>query len=346
MKFVDEVKIFVQAGDGGSGCMSFRREKFVPRGGPDGGDGGDGGSVVIVADSARLNLIDLKYHSHFQGKRGANGQGSGKHGRGGKEILVQVPPGTLIRDAQTDELLVDLTDLGQRFVAARGGQGGRGNARFTTSTNRAPRQTDPGREGEQRWLKLELKVIADVGIVGFPSVGKSTLIRALSNARPKVAAYPFTTLSPHLGTIWVDEHRQVVFADIPGLIRGAHTGQGLGHKFLRHIERTRMLIHLVDLDPDSGRNPWEDLRHLNEELAAFNPELVEKLQVVAGNKIDLPGASERLEQLEAELEGQTDGILGISAMEKQNTDALLEKVLIALNRLDGREPGKPVWEGP
>ena len=345
MKFIDETRIFVQSGEGGRGCVSFRREKFVPRGGPDGGDGGAGGSVVIVADSKRLNLIDLSFSPHKRAKRGQHGLGSGKHGRAGQDIRVSVPPGTLIKDVDTGELLADLIE-GEEFIAAHGGRGGRGNARFSTPTNRAPRKADPGGESEQRWLWLELKVIADVGIVGFPSAGKSSLIRALSDAKPKVAAYPFTTLSPHLGVIFTDEDRQVVFADIPGLIRGAAKGQGLGHKFLRHIERTRMLIHLLDIDPHTGRDPFEDYLHLNEELRAFDPELEQKPQVVAANKVDLPDAEDRLADLKGKLAKLGVRMLEISAKEQVNLEPLLDKVLGHLDQIDGRQPGKPVWEGP
>ena len=346
MKFIDEVKIFVRSGDGGNGCISFRREKFIPKGGPDGGDGGRGGSVVLKSDSMKINLIDLKYKPHFIAKRGQHGQGSGKHGKGAPDFIIHVPPGTFVKDAETGEVLADLDNKDQSFVAAKGGRGGRGNARFVSSTNRIPRRADPGEKGTERWFKLELKVIADVGIIGFPSVGKSSLIRALSNANPKVAAYPFTTLSPHLGTIMTDEFKQVIFADIPGLIQGAHEGHGLGHKFLRHIERTRMLIHLVDLDPDTGRDPYQDFMSINEELKNYNPDLLNKEQVVAGNKIDLPGAEERFKELSKKLAENNVQIVAISAKDRIETDRLLDDVLVRLDLLEGRTPGKKEWEGP
>lgn len=346
MRFIDEVKILVRSGAGGNGCISFRREKFVPKGGPDGGDGGNGGSVILLADSNRINLIDLKYKPHFTAKKGQHGKGSGKHGRKAPDCIIHLPPGTLVKDVETGAILADLSENNQNFVAAPGGRGGRGNARFVSSTNRIPRRADPGGQGTERWLKLELKVIADVGIVGFPSVGKSTLIRALSNATPKIAAYPFTTLSPHLGTIMTEEYRQVIFADIPGLIKGAHEGHGLGHKFLRHIERTRMLIHLIDLDPDTGRDPYKDYCSINEELYNYNPDLLKKEQVIAGNKIDLPGAEERLKELRKKLEKDNVKIVAISAREKIDTDQLLNDVLIRLDLMDGRKPGKSGWEGP
>ena len=250
------------------------------------------------------------------------------------------------KDAETGEVLADLDNKDQSFVAAKGGRGGRGNARFVSSTNRIPRRADPGEKGTERWFKLELKVIADVGIIGFPSVGKSSLIRALSNANPKVAAYPFTTLSPHLGTIMTDEFKQVIFADIPGLIQGAHEGHGLGHKFLRHIERTRMLIHLVDLDPDTGRDPYQDFMSINEELKNYNPDLLNKEQVVAGNKIDLPGAEERFKELSKKLAENNVQIVAISAKDRIETDRLLDDVLVRLDLLEGRTPGKKEWEGP
>jgi GTPase len=346
VRFVDEVKIFVKSGDGGKGCISFRREKFVPRGGPDGGDGGNGGSVILVADSKRLNLLDLKFRHQCKGERGVHGKGSGKHGRRGEAFRVHLPPGTLVKDAETGEILADLTEWGQEYIAAEGGLGGRGNARFTSSTNQVPRRADPGRPGLERWLTLELKVIADAGIVGFPSAGKSSLIRALSNATPKVAAYPFTTLSPHLGTIQIDEESTYVFADIPGLIRGAHLGEGLGHKFLRHIERTRMLIHVIDLDPDTGRDPATDYEQLNHELIAYNPDLADRRQVVCANKVDIEGTKERFEKLEKTLKKQNIEVFPISAERHDGLDALLARALKELTGLDGKSNEKPVWKGP
>jgi len=346
MRFIDEVKIFTRSGDGGNGCVSFRREKFVPRGGPDGGDGGNGGSVVIVADSTRINLIDLKYNNRYIGKRGVHGKGSGKHGRNSEETLVHVPPGTLIKNPESGELIADLSEKGQKFIAAKGGRGGRGNTRFTSSTNKAPRRAEEGRSGTEKWYLLELKVIADVGIIGFPSVGKSTLIRALSNAKPKVAAYPFTTLSPHLGAIMTDEYRQVVFADIPGLIEGASEGLGLGHKFLRHIERTRMLIHMIDLAPDTDREAYDDYKKINIELKAYNKLLLEKPQVVVANKIDTDGADRVFEKLRKQFKKEGIEIFAISALKKKNIEKLLNQVLSKLDIMDGRIPGELTWEAP
>lgn len=344
MKFIDEATIFVQSGAGGSGCMSFRREKYIPRGGPDGGDGGNGGSVILIADSSRLNLLDLLYKKHFKAKRGQHGQGSGKHGRNAQDILIHLPPGTLVKDTETGEILADLIEKGEQYVAAKGGLGGRGNARFATSTNRAPREVENGLDGRERWLALELKVIADVGIIGFPSVGKSTLISALSNAQPKVAAYPFTTLSPHLGAICTDDYRQVIFADLPGLIKGASKGQGLGHKFLRHIERTRMLIHLIDLDPHSGRDPYEDYQQINHELREYDPAMIDKPQVVVANKIDLPDADKRFEELAANLAGENISVMAISASEAIDTEKMLTLVLTRLDAYLGIKRDKIKWE--
>ncbi len=293
MKFIDEAKIYVKAGDGGRGCVSFRREKYVPKGGPNGGDGGKGGDVVIVADRRLSSLLDFKYRRHFKARRGEHGKGSLCHGKNGRDLKIKVPVGTVIKDAETGEVLSDLTEDGQSFVCARGGRGGRGNARFATPTNQAPRYAEPGEPGEERWLKLELKLLADVGIIGFPNAGKSTLISRISAARPKVAGYPFTTLRPHLGVVRYDDDRTFVVADIPGLVEGAHTGRGLGIRFLKHIERTRLLVHLLDMSPDTGRDPVEDYNVVNTELRAFNPELAKRPQIVALNKVDIPGAEER-----------------------------------------------------
>src|SRR5215212_4594741 len=272
--FVDEVDIRVSAGSGGNGCLSFRREKYVPRGGPDGGDGGAGGSVYVVATPTKNTLIDFRFHPEFEAKRGAHGQGSNKTGHGGSDLEIAVPIGTLLFDKNPDtgELtpLADLTAEGQRVLVAQGGRGGRGNARFVSSTNRAPRRVEPGIPGEQRHLRLQLKLIADVGLIGFPNAGKSTLISRISAARPKIADYPFTTLTPNLGVVTMGDERSFVVADVPGLIEGAHAGHGLGDKFLRHIERTKVLIHLVDVSGASGREPVEDFDTIMEELRLFS----------------------------------------------------------------------------
>jgi len=288
MQFVDEVKIVVKAGDGGDGCVSFRREKFVPKGGPDGGDGGRGGNVIVVARNGLSTLLDLRYQQRYRAPNGAHGRGKRQHGKSGDDLMVPVPAGTVIKDAETGEELVDLVDSGQTFIAAHGGAGGRGNVRFVSSIRRVPRIAEKGTPGEERRLHLELKLLADVGLVGRPNVGKSTLLRKVSAARPKVAAYPFTSLTPHLGVVSFGEFRSFVMADIPGLINGAHQGAGLGTRFLRHIERTRLLVHLLEISPEKSPSPWEDYQTINEELRRFHPALGEKPQFVALNKIDLP----------------------------------------------------------
>ena len=300
--FVDEVDIHVTAGNGGRGALSFRREKFVPRGGPDGGDGGHGGSVYVVASSGKNTLIDFRYHPEFEARNGSGGQGSNKTGQTAEDLDIKVPVGTLIfeKDPATSDLqpLADLTEEGQRVLVAKGGRGGRGNAQFVSSTNRAPRRTEPGEPGEERLLRLQLKLLADVGLVGFPNAGKSTLIARISAARPKIADYPFTTLTPNLGVVTLSGDRSFVVADVPGLIQGAHTGHGLGHQFLRHIERTKALIHLVDVSGASGRDPVEDFDTIVEELRLFDPKVAAKPQIVVANKIDAVDDPSRIDALE------------------------------------------------
>jgi GTP-binding protein len=295
--FVDEVKILVKAGDGGRGCVSFRREKYVPRGGPDGGDGGRGGSVILEGDEGLTTLLDFRYRRQYRAERGGHGKGADKHGANAPDLVLRVPLGTVIRERDTDLLLGEVTAHGQRLVVAAGGRGGRGNAAFATSTRRAPRIAEPGGPGEERWLGLELKLLADVGVVGFPNAGKSTLVSRLSAARPKVADYPFTTLVPTLGLVRLDEERSFVIADIPGLIPGAAEGKGLGLRFLRHVERTRVLIHLLDLDPATGRDPVEDWQQIQRELAEYSPDLAARPQVLAANKVDLAETEPRLRRV-------------------------------------------------
>jgi GTP-binding protein len=296
--FVDEIDVFVKGGDGGAGCISFRREKYVPRGGPDGGDGGDGGSVWLEADPALNTLLDYHYKRHYQAGRGVHGKGANRHGAKGDDLVLRVPIGTTVTDRDSGELLGDLTTPGARLLAAAGERGGRGNARFATSTNRAPRQADLGRVAEGRWLHLELKLLADVGVVGFPNAGKSTLVSRVSAATPKIADYPFTTLAPTLGIVRADDEHTFVIADLPGLIPGAAEGKGLGHQFLRHTERTRLLLHVLDLDPQTGRDPLEDFEVINEELRRYSPGLAERPQIVVANKADLPESAERRRRVE------------------------------------------------
>ncbi len=296
MKFIDEAKIYVKAGDGGRGCVSFRREKFVPRGGPNGGDGGKGGDIIIRASENHRTLLDLKYKQHHVAKHGGHGKGSNKTGANSPDVEIIVPVGTLVKDADTGEGLADLTADGQRFIAAKGGMGGKGNAWFATSTNQAPHYAQTGIAGEERWITLELKLLADVGIIGLPNVGKSTFISKVSAARPKIADYPFTTLTPHLGVVKYGNMETFVIADIPGLIKGAHEGTGMGARFLRHVERTSVLLHLLDISHEDPGNAWQDFETINRELQLFNPSLMEKPQVVAINKIDLPVTRERIKK--------------------------------------------------
>src|SRR5947208_8272900 len=286
--FVDEVDIHVAAGHGGKGSLSFRREKFVPRGGPNGGDGGHGGSVFLVADANLNTLLNYRFQKAFEAGRGGHGEGSNRSGKSGGDIDLAVPVGTVVYERRGDDLvqIADLTETGQRVLVAKGGLGGRGNAQFATSTNRAPRRVEPGLPGEEKDLRFHLKLLADVGLVGFPNAGKSTLISRISAARPKIADYPFTTLTPNLGVVSLSDHRTFVVADVPGLIEGAHQGLGLGHRFLRHLERTKVLVHLVDVSGASGRDPAADLDTLRRELELFAPSLAAKPQIVAANKID------------------------------------------------------------
>ena len=320
MGFIDEAKFYVKGGDGGNGCVSFRREKFVPKGGPNGGDGGRGGSVYLQADKRLHSLIDFRYRSHFKGERGAGGQGSDKHGKSGRDTVVSVPLGSVIKDAETGEILVDLTEDGFLFLAAEGGKGGFGNARFATSTNRAPRKATPGQPGQERWLKIELKLIADIGLIGLPNAGKSTLLSRLSKAQPKVAPYPFTTLEPQLGVLQVSHHRPIVIADIPGLVEGAHKGVGLGDTFLRHIERTQVLLHVLD-GSGKGGQPLADLRTIERELAAFQKKLINRQRIILLNKIDLLSRKRRVELCNMFMEQGVE-IFPVSAQTGKNIDRL------------------------
>lgn len=297
MKFIDEAKIYVKAGDGGRGCVSFRREKYVPKGGPDGGNGGRGGDVILIAEGRLASLLDFKYKREYKAERGQHGMGSMCSGRDGLDLRINVPVGTVVKDADTGEALADLVADGQEYLVSRGGRGGKGNAHFATSTHQTPRFAQPGEPGEERNLKLELKLLADVGIIGFPNAGKSTLISHISAAKPRIADYPFTTLVPNLGIVKFGDFGGFVVADIPGLIEGAHEGKGLGVRFLKHIERTSIFIHVIDLSPVSGRDPKEDFEVVNRELRAFKAELAERPQVVALNKTDIPEAEEKVAEL-------------------------------------------------
>ncbi|MEE8537369.1 MAG: GTPase ObgE [Acidobacteriota bacterium] len=298
--FLDQAKISVKAGSGGSGCVSFRREKFVPRGGPNGGDGGSGGSVWLETTLSTNTLNTFHHRQHFKAKRGEHGQGSNRSGRLGEDLILQIPVGTVLHDEADPSVLIgDLCEPGQRLCVARGGRGGKGNAHFATSTHQAPRFAQPGEAGEERWLILELKLLADVGLVGFPNAGKSTLISRVSAARPKIADYPFTTLVPNLGVVRLDEARSFVMADIPGLIEGAHEGTGLGTRFLKHVERTRMLLHLVDVSPASERDPVSDLEIVDREIEAYRDILAAKPQIIVATKKDVAQDPQRIKALKA-----------------------------------------------
>lgn len=334
MKFIDEAQIEVFAGKGGNGCMSFRREKFIPFGGPDGGDGGRGGHVYVEADSNLNTLIDFRYQRLFRGKNGEHGRGADQFGAAGDDMLLRVPVGTLIRDADSGEVVADLTQSGMRIMLAQGGAGGLGNLRFKSSTNRAPRQCTPGQPGEQRKLLLELKVLADVGLLGMPNAGKSTFMAAVSNARPKIADYPFTTLHPQLGVVRVGEGQSFVIADIPGLIEGAAEGAGLGHQFLRHLQRTRLLLHLVDVAPfDPGADPVRDVRSVVAELKKYDPDLAAKPRWLVLNKIDMVPPDER-KALVASIVRRLrhkGPVYVVSALAREGLDALLHDIFEAVH---------------
>ncbi|MCH2175400.1 MAG: GTPase ObgE [Lentisphaeria bacterium] len=293
--FVDRVKIKVRGGDGGHGCMSFRREKFVPKGGPDGGDGGKGGDVIFEATANEMNLNAMRYLNHYEGKNGQGGMGKNRHGKNGDDCIVKVPIGTVIKDIDFDlEIICDMTQNGQRYVAASGGHGGRGNTHFLTNTNRAPRRADEGIPGEERYLELELKTIADIGLVGYPNAGKSSLLEALTNASPETAPYPFTTLHPHVGIKEYKDYFRITIADIPGLIEGASENVGLGHAFLRHIERTKLLVMVLDMNGTDNRDPWDDMASLFQELELYQPGLSERVTMIAANKMDEPKSAENI----------------------------------------------------
>ena len=334
--FLDEVKIFVRSGDGGNGLVAFRREKYVPKGGPAGGDGGRGANVVFIVDEGLRTFMDYRYQKKFVAPNGENGMSKGMHGRKSKDLYLKVPPGTVIRDTDTGEVLADLVEHEQEVVVARGGRGGRGNCRFATPSNPAPEIAENGEPGEERNLTLELKLMADVGLVGFPSVGKSTLLSITSKAKPKIADYHFTTLAPNLGVVETKDHRSFVMADLPGLIEGASHGVGLGHQFLRHIERTKVIVHVVDMSATDGRDPYEDYKIINKELAEYNMRLLERPQVVVANKMDIPVASDNLKEFKKQLEndGEDVDIVEISAFTRSNIDNLLYKVSDILDNTD------------
>ena len=332
--FIDHAKIYVKGGDGGNGCVAFRREKFVPLGGPAGGDGGRGGSVVFIADEGLNTLMDFRYRKHFKAERGQHGLGKNQHGAWGENLMVKVPVGTLVIDDDNGAVLADLTAPGQEAIVARGGRGGKGNSRFANATHKAPSIAENGEPGEEKWIRLELKLLADVGLVGFPNAGKSTFISRVSAARPKIADYPFTTLVPNLGVVITRDQYSFVLADIPGLIEGAHEGAGLGHDFLRHIERNKMFLFMLDTAEVDGRDVLEDFITLRQELEFYNPELLERPYLIVANKLDLPDAEENYRKLQ-DLYG--DRVYGISAATGQGIDVLVEKTYALLQSIPAAE---------
>ncbi|MFC4388364.1 GTPase ObgE [Gracilibacillus marinus] len=330
--FVDQVKVYVKAGDGGNGSVAFRREIYVPMGGPAGGDGGNGGDIVFEVDEGLNTLMDFRYQRHFKAKRGENGMGKGMHGKNAEPLVLKVPPGTTVKDVNTDEVLADLIEHKQQAVIAKGGRGGRGNIRFATARNPAPEIAENGEPGIERDIQIELKLIADVGLVGFPSVGKSTLLSVVSAARPKIADYHFTTLAPNLGVVDTEDHRSFVLADLPGLIEGAHEGVGLGHQFLRHVERTRVILHVIDMAATEGRDPYDDFVTINKELEQYDPTLLERPQIIVANKMDMPEAEEQLAFFKEQLD-QDYPIFPISTLTRQGIRDLLFVTANKLNEI-------------
>ena len=332
--FVDQVKVTLRAGNGGNGCVSFRREWGVPRGGPDGGRGGAGGSIYLVSDENINSLVSFRFHPINKAKKGAHGEGGNRQGKKGEDLHLRVPVGTTVREKNKEEVLFDLTSPGQKYLAAKGGKGGRGNASYASSTHQAPREREEGQPGEEKDFILELKLVADVGLIGFPNVGKSTLISKISAAKPVIADYPFTTLIPNLGVVDVDEFRSFVIADIPGLIEGAHLGHGLGIKFLRHVERTKILLHLIDVSPYTERDPVQDFRAVMKELEAFSPRLVKRHQILAANKIDLLGEKERgLSEVRKLARREGLPFFAISALKEEGLKKLVNSTSKALDLL-------------
>ncbi len=336
--FVDMTNIYLKAGKGGDGAIAFRREKYEPAGGPSGGDGGDGGSIIIRANENLTTLLDFRYNKTYKAENGENGRNKNQFGKDGEDLVLEVPIGTLVKDSSTGKVIVDIKEKNQEFVIARGGKGGKGNARYVSSTRQAPRFAQPGTEGEEIRITLELKLLADVGLIGYPNVGKSTLLSVISNAKPKIANYHFTTLEPNLGMVDLGQGRSYVVADIPGLIEGAHEGVGLGHNFLKHIERTKVLVHLVDTSGFEGRDPVDDVYRINEELYKYNEKLKNKAQILVANKTDLPGSEENYKRLVKEFEGKFQDILAISAVSNKNIKELKYKIGNLLEEIKKNTP--------
>ncbi|HBY82984.1 GTPase [Staphylococcus warneri] len=330
--FVDQVKISLKAGDGGNGITAYRREKYVPFGGPAGGDGGKGASVIFEVDEGLRTLLDFRYQTHFKAKKGENGQSSNMHGRNAEDLVLKVPPGTIVKSVETEEVLADLVEDGQRAVVAKGGRGGRGNSRFATPRNPAPDFSENGEPGEEIDVTLELKLLADVGLVGFPSVGKSTLLSIVSKAKPKIGAYHFTTIKPNLGVVSTPDNRSFVMADLPGLIEGASDGVGLGHQFLRHVERTKVIVHMIDMSGSEGRDPIDDYHVINKELVAYKQRLEDRPQIIVANKMDMPDAEDNLELFKEET-GDDHIIIPLSAVSRDNIDQLLYTIADQLEKV-------------
>jgi GTP-binding protein len=326
MMFIDSARIYIKSGDGGNGIVSFRREKYIAAGGPDGGDGGKGGDVIFAVDEGMLTLSDFRYKRHYKAQNGQNGGPSNRTGRSGEDLVIKVPPGTIIRDEETGLVLADLTKADQKVVIAKGGKGGKGNRHFATSTRQVPNFAQSGDPGEERWIIMELKLLADAGLIGFPNAGKSTILSVVSAANPKIANYPFTTVQPNLGVVSLNEGNSFVLADIPGLMEGAHEGVGLGHEFLKHIERTKVLIHVVDVAGVDGRDPLNDFDVINEELKKYSPSLAKKPQVVAANKIDLPDGQGKIEDFKKNIEARGYKVFAVSAATNKGIRELMYHV--------------------
>jgi len=336
--FIDTAKIYLKAGNGGNGIVSFHREKYIAAGGPDGGDGGKGGDIVFVVDEGASTLVDFRYKKHYKAESGQDGGSSNKTGRNGKDLIIKVPPGTIVKDAETGNVLADLTKPGQTAVIARGGKGGKGNQHFATPTRQVPVFSKGGEPGEERWVILELKLLADVGLIGYPNVGKSTILASVSAAQPKIANYHFTTLEPILGVVRLDDETSFVIADIPGLIEGAHQGVGLGHEFLRHVERTKVLIHVVDVSGIEGRNPIDDFEQINKELKEYNPKLFQKHQIVAANKVDITGSEKYLEEFTRYAENKGYRVFPISAATNRGLRELMYHAAEVLKQIPDETP--------
>lgn len=340
--FVDNAKIYIKAGDGGNGRISFRREKYAPNGGPDGGDGGNGGDVILIVDENMRTLMDFRYRKKHKAGNGEEGGSNDCFGKSAENLYIKVPAGTIVRDSESGAVIADLRKDGDFIVAAKGGKGGKGNAQFATPTRQAPRFAQPGEKGEERWIELELKLIADVGLVGFPNVGKSTFLSIVTSAKPKIANYHFTTLVPNLGVVDLGGGRSFVIADIPGLIEGAHSGVGLGHDFLRHVERTKVLVHILDVSGTEGRDPMEDFEKINEELRLYSEKLSKKPQIIACNKIDIPGAEENYKKISEILTARGYEVFAISAATRSGIEPLMNRTYNILENL--KEIEEPVEE--